>query len=252
MAQTMARASCARASASGPRAGRSMMRRSMMGRARAFEDGADAEGVFDALFEESAATNSSMDDGHPRAAEVASDDPDDLLAAADASPYFNDAFREALAGAQKRMGEERRAEMEKIDEEVAVIMQRVRAERAMNAESAKKPEASEAPSATPAEEKEEARIDAKEEKTREPTPEPVFDDPPAMSAEMTDVLERELLEMHAETRRSVAALADARAKVDASLANEKRQLSRLEMLLDRVRREARYSRAERAVRKKKE
>ncbi len=43
------------------------------------------------------------------------------------------------------MGEERRAEMEKIDEEVAVIMQRVRAERAMNAESAKKPEASEAP-----------------------------------------------------------------------------------------------------------
>ena len=105
----------------------------MMGRARAFEDGADAEGVFDALFEESAATNSSMDDGHPRAAEVASDAPDDLLAAADASPYFNDAFREALAGAQKRMGEERRAEMEKIDEEVAVIMQRVRAERAMNA-----------------------------------------------------------------------------------------------------------------------
>ena len=69
---------------------------------------------------------------------------------------------------------------------------------------------------------------------------------------MTDVLERELLEMHAETRRSVAALEDARAKVDASLANEKRQLSRLEMLLDRVRREARYSRAERAVRKKKE
>ena len=257
MARTMARASCARASASGTRAGRSMMRRSMMrrsmmGRARAFEDGADAEGVFDALFEESAATNSSVDDGHPRAAEVASDDPDDLLAAADASPYFNDAFREALAGAQKRMGEERRAEMEKIDEEVAVIMQRVRAERAMNAESAKKPEASEAPSATPAEEKEEARIDAEEEKTREPTPEPVFDDPPAMNAEMTDVLERELLEMHAETRRSVEALEDARAKVDASLANEKRQLSRLEMLLDRVRREARYSRAERAVRKKKE
>ena len=122
----------------------------------------------------------------------------------------------------------------------------------MNAESAKKPEASEAPSATPAEEKEEARIDAEEEKTREPTPEPVFDDPPAMNAEMTDVLERELLEMHAETRRCVAALADARAKVDASLANEKRQLSRLEMLLDRVRREARYSRAERAVRKKKQ
>ena len=141
--------------------------------------------------------------------------------------------------------------MEKINEEVAVIMQRVRAERAMNAESAKKPEASEAPGDARGGE-EEARIDAKEEKTREPTPEPVFDDPPAMSAEMTDVLERELLEMHAETQESVEALADARAKVDASLANEKRQLSRLEMLLDRVRREARYSRAERAVRKKKE
>ena len=201
------------------------------------------DGVFDARDD---------DDGRPRAAEAAGEDIEDLVAAAEDSPYFNDAFREALAGAQKRMGEERRAEMEKIDEEVAVIMQRVRAERAMNAESAKKPEASEAPSATPAEEKEEARMDAEEEKTREPTPEPVFDDPPAMSAEMTDVLERELLEMHAETRRSVAALADARAKVDASLANEKRQLSRLEMLLDRVRREARYSRAERAVRKKKE
>ena len=39
--------------------------------------------------------------------------------------------------------------MEKINEEVAVIMQRVRAERAMNAESAKKPEASGGPSATP-------------------------------------------------------------------------------------------------------
>ena len=35
-------------------------------------------------------------------------------------------------------------------------------------------------------------MDAEEEKTLEPTPEPVFDDPPAMSAEMTDVLEREL------------------------------------------------------------
>ena len=70
----------------------------------------------------------------------------------------------------------------------------------------------------------------------------MFDDPPAMSAEMTDVLERELLEMHAETQRSVEAARGRRAKVDASLANEKRQLSRLEMLLDRVRREARRAR----------
>jgi len=212
--------------------------------------------MFDALFEESASMEA--DETHPRAAEVASDDATssaevDLVAAAETSPYFNDAFRDALAGAQARMRAERAAEKEKIDEEVAVIMQRVRAERAMNAASAKKPE--EAPSATPVEEEEEeGRIDDAVEARRapEPTPEVVVDDaPPSMSAELTDILERELLELQQTTRRSVAALKEARAAVDASLENENRQLSRLEMLLDRVRREARYSRAERAVRNKK-
>jgi len=193
------------------------------------------------------------DEGHPRAAEVASDDSSevDLLASAETSPYFNDAFREALAGAQERMRAERRAEKEKIDEEVAVIMQRVRAERAMNAASAKKPEAPPA-TTTPVEEEEEGRIDAVEERhAPEPTPEPVFDDaPPSMSAELTDALERELVELQRTTRRSIAALKEARAAVNASLENENRQLSRLEMIIDRVRREARYSRAERAVRNK--
>lgn len=253
---TSTRASARPAVASAPRARRDGARTTRVrpGRlatpTRAFEDGEDAREVFDALFEESASMEA--DEGHPRAAEVASDDSSevDLVAAAETSPYFNDAFREALAGAQERMRAERRAEKEKIDEEVAIIMQRVRAERAMNAASAKKRE--EAPSATPVEEEEEGQIDAVEERLApEPTPEVVVDDaPPSMSAELTDVLERELLELQQTTRRSIGALKEARAAVDASLANENRQLSRLEMILDRVRREARYSRAERAVRNK--
>jgi hypothetical protein len=262
---TSTRALAARAVASAPRARRDGARttRARAGRraeghrssgraapTRAFEDGEDSREVFDALFEESASMEA--DEGHPRAAEVASDDSSevDLLASAETSPYFNDAFREALAGAQERMRAERRAEKEKIDEEVAVIMQRVRAERAMNAASAKKPEAPPAP--TPVEEEEEGRIDAVEERRApEPTPEPVFDDaPPSMSAELTDALERELVELQRTTRRSIAALKEARAAVNASLENENRQLSRLEMIIDRVRREARYSRAERAVRNK--
>ena len=117
-----------------------MMRRSMMGRARAFEDGADAEGVFDALFEESAATNSSMDDGH-RARRRWRRMIRMTTAAADASPLLNDAFREALAGRKsawaKRDGPRWRRLMRRWRSS-----QRVRAERAMNAESAKKPEAS--------------------------------------------------------------------------------------------------------------
>lgn len=261
-ASTRALAPCALASA--PRARRDGARPTTTTRARrgrlatptrAFEDGEDAREMFDALFEESASMEA--DETHPRAAEVASDDASsaevDLVAAAETSPYFNDAFRDALAGAQARMRAERAAEKEKIDEEVAVIMQRVRAERAMNAASAKKPE--EAPSATPVEEEEEGRIDDAVEARNapEPTPEVVVDDAPpsSMSAELTDVLERELLELRRTTRQSVAALKEARAAVDASLENENRQLSRLEMLLDRVRREARYSRAERAVRNKK-
>ena len=84
------------------------------------------DGVFDARDD---------DDGRPRAAEAAGEDIEDLVAAAEDSPYFNDAFREALAGAQARQRAERAREKEKIDSEVALIMERVKAERAMKAKS---------------------------------------------------------------------------------------------------------------------
>ena len=87
------------------------------------------DGVFDARDD---------DDGRPRAAEAAGEDIEDLVAAAGDSPYFNDAFREALAGAQARQRAERARAKEKIDSEVALIMERVKAERAMKAKSAEK------------------------------------------------------------------------------------------------------------------
>ena len=58
------------------------------------------------------------------------------------------------------------------------------------------------------------------------------------------------MEMQECSKESISDLTNARERVNQSIANEKRQLARLDILLDRVRREARYLRAD-ALRKKK-
>ena len=203
------------------------------------------DGVFDARDD---------DDGRPRAAEAAGEDIEDLVAAAEDSPYFNDAFREALAGAQARQRAERAREKEKIDSEVALIMERVKAERAMKAKSAEKKSA-EKPRETAVEEAvEEAAAETAAEAPASAAAAEVEDSaaaiPSSLDADFVRLLERDLMEMQECSKESISDLTNARERVNQSIANEKRQLARLDILLDRVRREARYLRAD-ALRKKK-
>ena len=200
------------------------------------------DGVFDARDD---------DDGRPRAAEAAGEDIEDLVAAAEDSPYFNDAFREALAGAQARQRAERAREKEKIDSEVALIMERVKAERAMKAKSAEKKSA-EKPAVEEA--VEEAAAETAAEAPASAAAAEVEDSaaaiPSSLDADFVRLLERDLMEMQECSKESISDLTNARERVNQSIANEKRQLARLDILLDRVRREARYLRAD-ALRKKK-
>ena len=207
------------------------------------------DGVFDARDD---------DDGRPRAAEAAGEDIEDLVAAAEDSPYFNDAFREALAGAQARQRAERAREKEKIDSEVALIMERVKAERAMKAKSAEKKSA-EKPRETAVEEAvEEAAAETAAETAAEAPASAAAAEvedsaaaiPSSLDADFVRLLERDLMEMQECSKESISDLTNARERVNQSIANEKRQLARLDILLDRVRREARYLRAD-ALRKKK-
>jgi len=200
------------------------------------------DGVFDARDD---------DDGRPRAAEAAGEDIEDLVAAAEDSPYFNDAFREALAGAQARQRAERAREKEKIDSEVALIMERVKAERAMKAKSAEKKSA-EKPAVEEA--VEEAAAETAAEAPASAAAAEVEDSaaaiPSSLDADFVRLLERDLMEMQECSKESISDLTNARERVNQSIANEKRQLARLDILLDRVRREARYLRAD-ALRKNK-
>ena len=207
------------------------------------------DGVFDARDD---------DDGRPRAAEAAGEDIEDLVAAAEDSPYFNDAFREALAGAQARQRAERAREKEKIDSEVALIMERVKAERAMKAKSAEKKSA-EKPRETAVEEAvEEAAAETAAETAAEAPASAAAAEvedsaaaiPSSLDADFVRLLERDLMEMQECSKESISDLTNARERVNQSIANEKRQLARLDILLDRVRREARYLRAD-ALRKNK-
>ena len=200
------------------------------------------DGVFDARDD---------DDGRPRAAEAAGEDIEDLVAAAEDSPYFNDAFREALAGAQARQRAERAREKEKIDSEVALIMERVKAERAMKAKSAEKksaekPAVEEAVEETAAETAAEAPASAAAAEVEDSA----AAIPSSLDADFVRLLERDLMEMQECSKESISDLTNARERVNQSIANEKRQLARLDILLDRVRREARYLRAD-ALRKNK-
>ena len=204
------------------------------------------DGVFDARDD---------DDGRPRAAEAAGEDIDDLVAAADDSPYFNDAFREALAGAQARQREERARAKEKIDSEVALIMERVKAERAMKAAAAEKPRETEtAVEAATVEATVETEAETATEAPASAAAAEVDDVAAAktssLDADFVRLLERDLLEMQECSKESISDLTNARERVNQSIANEKRQLARLDILLDRVRREARYLRADDALRRK--
>ena len=204
------------------------------------------DGVFDARDD---------DDGRPRAAEAAGEDIEDLVAAAEDSPYFNDAFREALAGAQARQRAERAREKEKIDSEVALIMERVKAERAMKAKSAEKksaekPAVEEAVEEAAAETAAETAAEAPASAAAAEVEDSAAAIPSSLDADFVRLLERDLMEMQECSKESISDLTNARERVNQSIANEKRQLARLDILLDRVRREARYLRAD-ALRKKK-
>ena len=224
------------------RAPRVAVERAQRGRTPRRRAGDLFDGVFDARDD---------DDGRPRAAEAAGEDIEDLVAAAEDSPYFNDAFREALAGAQARQRAERAREKEKIDSEVALIMERVKAERAMKAKSAEKKSA-EKPAVEEA--VEEAAAETAAEAPASAAAAEVEDSaaaiPSSLDADFVRLLERDLMEMQECSKESISDLTNARERVNQSIANEKRQLARLDILLDRVRREARYLRAD-ALRKKK-
>ena len=225
------------------RAGREARARARTPRRRA---GDLFDGVFDARDD---------DDGRPRAAEAAGEDIEDLVAAAEDSPYFNDAFREALAGAQARQRAERAREKEKIDSEVALIMERVKAERAMKAKSAEKksaekPAVEEAVEEAAAETAAETAAEAPASAAAAEVEDSAAAIPSSLDADFVRLLERDLMEMQECSKESISDLTNARERVNQSIANEKRQLARLDILLDRVRREARYLRAD-ALRKKK-
>lgn len=231
-------------------------------RARANDDENERERAFDAILDELSASEGDV------ASERGEDVSDDaLLADAAANPYFNDAFREALAEAQGRIREERERNKAKIDSEVAEIMNRVRAERALRASGegtvdAPRGESSRPREPAPAPEAARER-DPEPQGVREPEREApkivnkqkMAESVPAVMAydpEFTDLIERHLLEMAETSKASIAKLTNARNAVEESLANEKRQLARLEMLMDRVQREIRYRRADEAVRKRRE
>ena len=222
-------------------------------RARARTPRRRAGDLFDGVFD------ARDDDGRPRAAEAAGEDIEDLVAAAEDSPYFNDAFREALAGAQARQRAERAREKEKIDSEVALIMERVKAERAMKAKSAEKKSAEkpaveeaveEAAAETAAETAAKTAAEAPASAAASEVEDSAAAIPSSLDADFVRLLERDLMEMRECSKESISDLTNARERVNQSIANEKRQLARLDILLDRVRREARYLRAD-ALRKNK-
>ena len=71
-------------------------------------------------------------------------------------------------------------------------------------------------------------------------------------SQFTDLLERHILEMTETSKNNIAKLTNAKAAVEESLANERVQLARLEMLMDRVKKESRYRRADEALRRRKQ
>lgn len=224
---------------------------------RSSDDEPAMEGVFDAIFDEHRDGWIGGGDGMDGTVGVSDEA---LMRDAAANPYFTDAFRDALAEAGERMREARAVDKAKIDSEVEEIMKRVRAERAMRAGGAGTEDATRAggagtenaregdqePEVVKERERETPKIVNKE-KQAESVPVVTAYDP-----EFTDLIERHLLELTETSKASIAKLTKARDAIEESLANEKRQLARLEMLTDRVKREIRYRRADEAIRKRRD
>ena len=187
-------------------------------------------------------------------------DDDALLVDAAENPYFNDAFREALEEARRRQSEERMRNKAKIDDEVSQIMAKVRAERAMRAAAmGQTVEEGGEGGSEPAKETEPEPVTPAAEAP--PTPSsppqrPMVQSTPTQvvsgDSQFTDLLERHILEMTETSKNNIAKLTNAKAAVEESLANERVQLARLEMLMDRVKKESRYRRADEALRRRKQ
>ena len=136
-----------------------------------------------------------------------------------------------------------------------MIMERVKAERAMKAAAAEKPRETEtAVEAATVEATVETEAETATEAPASAAAAEVDDVAAAktssLDADFVRLLERDLLEMQECSKESISDLTNARERVNQSIANEKRQLARLDILLDRVRREARYLRADDALRRK--
>ena len=186
--------------------------------------------------------------GAPRTAKVRGDpeSPEALVEAANASPFFSDAFRAAFEDAQGRIAESKKEETAKINAEVEEIMERVRAQRAGKAvpPSALAPDvALKSVPTTPTA----VSIPATVETVIAKSNAPAIADP-----EFTDLMERHLLEVKRTSQSQLRQLSVALAQIEKSIAGEKAQLARVETLISRVRRETRYRRADEIIRAREE
>jgi len=218
------------------------------GRGRGFGFGALMDELADAFEEFGEGEGGAV--GAPRAAKVRGDpeSAEALVEAANASPFFSDAFRAAFEDAQGRIAESKKEETAKINAEVEEIMERVRAQRAgkevppralapdIVLETASVPTTPTAVSTPAAVETVIAKSSA-----------PAIADP-----EFTDLIERHLLEMKRTSESQLRQLSVALAQIEKSIAGEKAQLARVETLISKVKREARYRRADEIIRAREE
>lgn len=182
--------------------------------------------------------------GAPRAAKVRGDpeSAEALVEAANASPFFSDAFKVAFEEAQERIAEAKKEETAKINAEVEEIMERVRAQRAGKEvpPRALAPDVVLAAASVPATPTVVETVIAK-------SSAPAIADP-----EFTDLMERQLLEMKRTSELQLRQLSVALAQIEKSIAGEKAQLARVDTLISRMKREARYRRADEIIRAREE
>ena len=164
------------------------------------------------------------------------------------NPLFNDAFRQAFIEASERLEEEQAPMRAKIDAEVAEIMARVHAEREAEARG----EPFDAAAYIANAEKNVANANALEAQLPKddapPTPPPTTTT--TETATSADV--GELRAMRDASSRQLRQLQNVLQAMESSVMNERLQLEKIELLIRRAEREARYAEAERIARERRE
>jgi hypothetical protein len=164
------------------------------------------------------------------------------------NPLFNDAFRQAFIEASERLEEEQAPMRAKIDAEVAEIMARVHAEREAEARG----EPFDAAAYIANAEKNVANANALEAQLPKddapPTPPPTT----TTTETTTSADVGELRAMRDASSRQLRQLQNVLQAMESSVMNERLQLEKIEMLIRRAEREARYAEAERIARERRE